>query len=96
MKKIILAGLLVLPFVASANSIQPSQVKQESDKSTLTAKKATRQNQNICVYEGKDYSQGSRITVSAKVYECVDHKKIVMADEEKTFDMRWERVPDHK
>lgn len=94
MKKIILAGLFTLPFMASATTVH---VEQGSNDKPIRAeaKKPTGKNLNICVYESKDYSQGSLITVSGKVYECVDHKKIVMADEEKTFDMRWERVPEN-
>ncbi|EPO3921830.1 DUF1496 domain-containing protein [Salmonella enterica subsp. houtenae serovar [1],40:z4,z23:-] len=93
MKKIIMAGLLILPFVASANSIQSSQGKQDN---AIDATKAGRQNQNICVYDAKDYSEGAIITVSGKAYMCVNHNKIVTVDEERTFDMRWDRVPDQK
>ncbi|EHH3086461.1 DUF1496 domain-containing protein [Salmonella enterica] len=47
---------------------------------------------NVCLYEGKTYSQGAVITVSGALFQCVDNQ-IMKNTENEIFDMRWERVP---
>lgn len=59
-------------------------------------KNTTTPNRNVCLYEGKTYSQGAIITVSGTPLQCIDNQIMKTLDgntENETFDMRWERVP---
>ncbi|EMR0499910.1 DUF1496 domain-containing protein [Citrobacter freundii] len=97
MKSFILAGLLILPFVVGANSIQASQAKQDSDKPTLReSKQPIKQSQNICMYENKAYTEGAVINDSGALLQCVNNNKTVLLDGGGSYDMSWERVPDQK